>query len=151
MVTDPWVYRVLDLLFARADIIGGGQCKYLHRWQIRRSRSLGCYLHHFVGSDRFRDCHDHTRRVVSIGLWGRYWEVTPDGNGNENARLYQAPWVRTFPATHIHRVVLQPGGTCWTLVVLLPISREWGFWPRGKWVAASDYLARLRANKVEDC
>ena len=155
---NDWLYRLLNWLFTREDIDSGGRCEYLHRWWIRRSRGWGCYLHHFVGNDGSRDLHDHPRRFISIGLWGSYEEITPlrnnDGTVNwdvEDMTRYQAPWIRSFPATHIHRVVLDPGCTCWTLLIVMPVSREWGFWPKGRWVLWRDYLTSSRADEMKDC
>jgi len=144
---------ILDRLFKREDIDGGGRCPvYLYRWTVfqpRRPRFLwrgfGIYLHKFVGDDWSRDLHDHPKRFISIGLWGGYWEQTPGGY-----QRFDAPWVRTFPANHIHRISLSMlGNPCWTLVVVLRHVREWGFWHDGEFIPWRDYV-RGKASDIAD-
>ena len=149
---DTRLYRFLDRLWTHETIDGGGRCEYLHRWWIVRPegkllrKRIGIYLHHFVDSDWSRVFHDHPRRFVSIGLWGSYTEETPQG-----CRHYRAPWIRTFPANHVHRLRLVPGTTCWTLVIVLQVTREWGFWPDGVWMPWKEYVASERADDDAIC
>ena len=144
----------LSRLFTHEEINGGNRCPtYLHRWTIfqpRRPRWLwrgfGIYLHQFVGDDWSRDLHDHPKRFVSIGLRGGYIEYTPatiqTDHRRTDSRRYHAPWLRTFPAEHIHRITLLPDRRpCWTLVVVLWHVREWGFWSRGQWIFWREYVA----------
>jgi hypothetical protein len=58
----------------------------------------------------------------------------------DGRREYHAPWVRTFPATHIHRLSLIDGQPCWTLVIVLRASRAWGFWHAGQWIPWRKYV-----------
>ena len=111
----------------------------------------GCiYLHKFLASDWSRDLHDHPKRFVSIGLWGGYVEERlvrhpyhhlGDSRSWRDRRQYKAPWIRTFPANHIHRVRVTPKG-CWTLVLVGGTTREWGFWVTPfKWMHNRPYRA----------
>jgi hypothetical protein len=156
--------RLLSKLFRHEEINGANRCPtYLHRWalfQPRRPkwlwRGFGIYLHKFVGDDWSRDLHDHPKRFISIGLKGSYREWTfneraatcpcPEEHEHIMATDYHAPWVRTFPASHIHRIVLvddrQP---CWTLVIVLWHVREWGFWHRGSFMPWRGYVAQGNA------
>lgn len=144
-------YRILGSLFRHEEIPGDGRVeRYMNRWTLwkgREGRSL--YLHHFVGSDWSRDVHDHPKAFLSIGLLGRYAEVSP-GRG---PRVYRAPWVRRFPATHRHRIVLADGETCWTLVYVGPTEREWGFWlvvhdyVSDRWIRWDEYVFSSRADR----
>lgn len=125
-----------DSLFNLEEINGGNRCPtYLYRWTLLRIKSWAMYLHHFVGDDWARDLHDHPKRFISIGLWGRYVEQTPTSE-----RVYQAPWVRTFPATHIHRLRLINKEPCWTLVIVLNTVRPWGFWHEGRFINWKSYV-----------
>lgn len=128
-----WINR----RFHMEEINGADRCPtYLFRWTIRRGENWACYLHHFVGDDWARDFHDHPKRFISIGLWGSYIEETPAGE-----KRYQAPWIRTFPATHIHRLrMTRPGSTCWTLVIVLKAERGWGFWQGNNWIPWMRYV-----------
>lgn len=59
-------------------------------------------------------------------------------------RTFRAPWIRTFPADHVHRLRAR---NCWTLVVVGRPQREWGFWLNGQWVAWRTYLERFGAER----
>ncbi len=127
----------LNRLFGIAEEINGRfRCPtYLYRWTIFQWRGhMSLYLHHFVGDDWSRDLHDHPKRFISVGLKGWYLEHTPLGT-----KRYDAPWLRTFPATHIHRISC-PIKDCWTLVAVLKPVREWGFWHLGKFMPWREYV-----------
>lgn len=111
--------------FPMEEINGHATCPtYLYRWQLWRHGDYALYLHHFVGDDWSKDLHDHPKRFISLGLKGDYVEWTRFGN-----HWYRAPWLRTFPARHAHRITVRPGHDAWTLVLVLRREREWGFWP----------------------
>ncbi len=153
----------IDRLFKLEEINGNHRCPtYLYRWtlfQPKRPRWLwrgfGIYLHHFVGDDWSRDLHDHPKRFISFGLWGQYEEQVGVGSDVQGfTRIYRAPWVRTFPARHIHRLRLINGRPCWTLVIVLWSVREWGFWHDGRWFHWREYVrgvAGSLADKMKAC
>lgn len=141
---------LLSRLFSEEEINGNGVCPtYLYRWTLLRVGSLfAIYLHKFVGNDWSLDCHDHPKRFVSIGLRGGYIEFTP----NAKPRVWNAPWVRTFPAEHIHRLVgPTPEKPCWTLVIVGRAVRPWGFWHFGQFVPWRKYVNSPDAAKNRSC
>ena len=124
------------MFFRCEEINGNNRCPtYLYRWVILATRWLGIYLHHFVGEDWSLDFHDHPKRFISIGLAGGYVEQTPKGE-----REFKAPWFRTFPANHIHRLHLGDNKECWTLVIVFAATRPWGFWHDGVWIPWKEYV-----------
>jgi hypothetical protein len=140
----------LDRRFGIAEEINGHErCStYLFRWTLFVAEAFKVYLHKFVGNDWSQDLHDHPKRFISIGLWGSYLEHTPDG-----AKRYSAPWVRSFPATHRHRLTT-PWGHCWTLVIVLKTVRMWGFWHEGRFIPWRDYVDGPEsdlADRMKDC
>jgi hypothetical protein len=139
--------KAFTWLFGQPEEINGRErCStYLYRWIVYDGRRGKVYLHKFVGDDWTRDLHDHPKRFVSIGLWGSYLEETPAGK-----HRYRAPWIRTFPATHQHRLTT-PWGTCWTLVIVLKTVREWGFWHEGRFIPWRDYMDGEEADAMKDC
>lgn len=139
--------RFINRLFSLEEINGRGLCPtYLYRWTLLRLFGYAAYVHHFVGDDWSRDMHDHPKRFISIGLWGRYIEETPAVE-----REYRAPWIRTFPAEHVHRIRLPPGSSCWTIVIVLRTVRAWGFWQGTSWVPWRDYVNSDRAEEAKSC
>lgn len=146
--------RLFDFLFFHEEINGGDRCPtYLHRWHLLRlPRKMRVYLHKFVASDWSRDHHDHPKRFISIGLKGRYREEILDPQSDHIREVaYVAPWIRTFRASHIHRLRMIPGETCWTIVFTFPEVREWGFWVKGKWTHWKEYVYGSLAEKGADC
>lgn len=130
------IAKLLSRLFRLEEINGHGRCPtYLYRWQLFRCRWFAVYLHRFVADDWSLDMHDHPKRFLSVGLAGGYVEETP-GRSRELA----APWVRTFPAAHTHRVRLGRFRECWTLVAVFAATRPWGFWRRGTWIHWREYV-----------
>ena len=157
-----WLQRVIDRIFAFENIGSAEGCPYLHRWRLLAfGRERRVYLHRFVGSDWSRDPHDHPKQFISIGLWGSYIEMTPspvwlfikdDVFAHMHSHVYEAPWVRRFPATHIHRIILPAGGTCWTLVCTGRETKPWGFFlPTGTWVEWTRYIRSGRPQEAKDC
>ena len=120
-----------------------GRPLYLRRWRLLGlPGSRRVYLHQFVAPDWFRHLHDHPKWFLSIGLWGSYVEevpFTPRSRRLTTWRFFTAPWIRWFPATHIHRISeIGPRG-CWTLVVTGRETRAWGFYVDGEWIPWERY------------
>lgn len=158
--------KLLNRFFgAPEEINGGNRCPtYLYRWHVVSTRWFKAYVHHFVDDDWCLDLHDHPRRFISIGLKGGYIEVTPDSHIvglGEKMTIFNAPWFRTFPAEHIHRLrMFRWGGEngvpikifdCWTfVVVILPSSREWGFWNKGRFIDWRTYVKGSKSHLAEE-
>lgn len=102
------------------------------RYRLLRTPWFNVYLHHFLRSDFDRACHDHPWDFTTFLIGGGYWENTPMGRF----------WRRQFSVLHRcaewqHWVeVVKP---VWTLILVRPKRREWGFiTPRG-WVQWRDF------------
>lgn len=145
------VTKILNRLFGQPEEINGAdRCPtYLYRWHIWKTRWFKCYLHHFVGDDWSLDAHDHPKRFISIGLKGWYIEERPNPIGTVWEEFH-APWFRTFPAEHIHRITT-PSKNCWTLVIVLKDERKWGFWHEGIFIPWREYVGSKLADKMKAC
>jgi hypothetical protein len=139
---NSWLHRIFRKLFPFETMSGNGACPvYLERWTIGQLFGCGAYLHHFLGDDWALDPHDHPRRFISIGLRGWYYEDVFTGNGEiYSTHRFQAPWIRSFPAEHLHRVRAVECGNVWTLVIVLRKSRGWGFLKDGEWISFKQYV-----------
>lgn len=153
-----------DRVFEREEMDGDGRCPvYLRRWTLAKARwpfEFSIYLHHFVGDDWSLDLHDHPKRFVSIGLKGAYREGTPTPATSRDItaimtgvtwRTFRAPWVRTFPAAHIHRIELIQAQPCWTAVIVLKPVRPWGFWHNHEWIPWRAYVGSDTATRMKSC
>jgi len=136
------------------NICGPDGKPYLRRFVLARlPGNRRVYLHHFVGDDWARHPHDHPKAFWSIGLWGGYTEhqyidlAVVNILKQAGVLRWRAPWVRWFPAEHIHRIMLTPGVSgAWTLVITGRQSRRWGFWrglPVTQWVDWVTYLHKF--------
>jgi len=83
-----------------------------------------------------------SRHKVGFGLCATY---------SSRQRIYRAPWLRTFPADHVHRIRLIGGKPCWTLVVVLTTVRRWGFWHIGRWIPWREYVNSDTATRMKSC
>jgi hypothetical protein len=139
------MHALLSRVFKCEEINGNHRCPtYLYGWVIFHTRWLGIYLHHFVGDDWSLDLHDHPKRFVSIGISGGYTETTPHGS-----KVYRAPWVRSFPADHAHRLILN-GRDCWTVALTFRAVRPWGFWHGGKWIPWKEYVVGSSSSLADE-
>lgn len=151
LVKNPsWLRRLLNRFCHYETMSGNGACPvYLERWILGELFGCGAYLHHFIGDDWALDPHDHPRRFVSIGLKGWYFEDVFNADGSLRETLkFEAPWFRSFPAEHLHRVRAKECGDCWTLVIVLPKSRRWGFVRDGLWIPFRDYVFGGKSRKA---
>ena len=109
-------------------VIGGASDPYLRRWYVvPRNPLLGAYLHHFMRSDDDRALHDHPYAFnASVLLEGAYVEhtITAGGIHVRSPRKAGDFKFRWGPAPH--RIELT-NGPCWTLFLVGPRVRNWGF------------------------
>ncbi|MXY66963.1 MAG: hypothetical protein F4Y47_00170 [Acidobacteriia bacterium] len=130
------IRAAVDRIFRRENIANGA----LRRWTLLRGPAgRALYLHHFRCADA-RSLHDHPKRFASILLRGGYVEETANPAPlpqewpfGRRRRQFRAPCVRSFEASHLHRIRPLPGG-CWTLVLVGPKVREWGFVHNDEWI-----------------
>jgi hypothetical protein len=103
---------------------------YMRRWwfmpELYGERAR---LHQTLRSDRDRERHDHPWHFVSVILEGGYTEeLLVPGDTIPTRQRFRAGDVLFRHAEHRHRLELEPGADCWTLVFTSPNVREWGFW-----------------------
>jgi hypothetical protein len=143
------IHRALCIIQTPEEINGAHRCPtYMYRWILGTIGPVKIYLHHFVGDDWSLDLHDHPKRFVSIGLWGRYNEARP----TQTVERFNAPWFRTFPSEHRHRLMMvRPGEECWTLIFVGPPQRAWGFWHLARFVPFMEYVRGPLGDKMKAC
>jgi hypothetical protein len=137
--------RFLNRFFILEEINGGERCPtYLYKWILVSTRWAKIYLHKFVADDWSLDLHDHPKRFITIGLRGQYREFTAS-----ESKVYRAPWIRSFPAEHAHRLTKIDDKPCWTLAIVLKATRPWGFWHESKWIHWREYVGSKAADKMK--
>ncbi len=121
----------------RRDILSPDGSLYLTRWYLwgkpqpadgswtRTGPEL--YLHRIAKSDDpTRGLHNHPWRwAVSLILWGGYVEWS---NRHElGLKLFGPLSINVIRDTDFHRIELVDGRPCWTLFLVGPRVKGWGF------------------------
>lgn len=101
---------------------------HLRRWTLLKFAGYSLRLHHFFKPDVDRCLHDHPWGFLTLILWGGYVEQTETG-----LHRRRPGQVLIRRATFRHSVVELPRGHCWTLILMGPKWREWGFFTREGW------------------
>ncbi len=142
------VEKRLHKWLTQPEIIGPKECPLIHRWTLvgrsgaqngRDQTPFKVMIHHFLPGSSDRDPHDHPRSFITIVLRGRYEDHRyPDGR----VEVMRPGIIRLRRATHSHKTMTSHEG-CWTLVLMGPQIRAWGFWRDGEWIAFLDYVKRF--------
>jgi hypothetical protein len=115
---------------------------YMDRWwflpEIFGERAR---VHRTRRSDHDRHLHDHPWHFVSVILEGGYSEEIEVANagGLTDRRRYRPGDVLFRHAEHRHRLEIEDGGDCWSLVFTSHNVREWGFWTERGFVPWQQY------------
>jgi len=129
--------EIINKLLRKEEIKRGDGKIYLHRWTIVRTSTNGffskiglgdirLYIHKFTSSD-ISTHHDHPSNNYSTMIKGSYTEEYYDKKSKSiKSRKYNAPCFRFFPASHIHRIIINR--PCWTIVLMTKKRKEWGFY-----------------------
>lgn len=153
------------------EVIGQPDCPILYRWTLLSCRFGKVMLHRFLPTSRDRDPHDHPASFLTVVLRGGYADIspcaacspvapgwmlgeesddwrharpmTPCGECGASGMLVddvRAPAIRYRPAEHRHTTIAGPKGA-WTLVLMGPKVRAWGFFRDGRWLPWRRYEA----------
>jgi hypothetical protein len=145
-------------LFER-EPIGQPECPLFYRWTLWNRWGVKVMVHHFMPELEDPDTHDHPSSFVTFVLRGTYYDRALCGCQRESeadwgslAEVYRqngltcpdchgrgviletmrAPKAQFRHAAHAHGTVTGPTGA-WTVVVMGPKIRPWGFWRQGRW------------------
>jgi len=122
------IRAVVDRIFRRENIANGA----LHRWTLLRGPAGRCTCTISAAPTRAR-C-TTTPSASPRSCCGAAMSRKPRTRPRcRRRRQFRAPCVRSFEASHLHRIRPLPGG-CWTLVLVGPKVREWGFVHNDEWI-----------------
>lgn len=116
--------------------LGRPECPYLKRWVVNFGK-FSIRLHHWIGSDDPRYMHDHPWGFFTFVIKGGYTDVTETGEEHLGAGS-----LTYRDAHHKHTVQTDPGGA-WTLLLVGPFKRKWGFWVDGEFVGVRKYFRKF--------
>lgn len=114
----------------KREVIGVPECPLIYRWTLLDfGKKVGkVMVHYFLPTQRDRDPHDHPRSFVTLVLRGGYDDIQPNGTVDQ----VRGPAIRFRPAAHAHITVAGKRGA-WTVVIMGPLERDWGFIREGLW------------------
>jgi len=116
---------------------------YLERYYLLKNRlfaeNINVVLHKIRTSDSDPWLHDHPWTFMTVILTGGYWEHTIHG------KTWKGPGSVIFHhSKQLHKIELDPdksdGQDTWTLFVMGPRQRKWGFQTDNGWIPYDDYL-----------
>ncbi len=113
----------------------------MHRWTLLDVGFAKLMIHHFLPTQRDRDHHDHPRGFVTVVIKGGYDDIQFGGKVDR----VRAPTIRIRHAEHAHITVAGKKGA-WTIVVMGPKIREWGFFRDNRWWPWRKYEDRFGLN-----
>lgn len=140
-------------LEGRWEVVTGRDREMVHvRWSLPNADGVFLWVRHYPNTGWGQvACEGQAQDFNRIGRvpaeWGR-WTPAP---APPVQRTWRAPWLRTFPATHIHRIGLVDGRPAWSLVIVLKTVRPWGFWNRGQWIPWRQYVDSELATQRKAC
>jgi hypothetical protein len=132
-------------LFPCVTITDTRGCAYLIRYYILKTRIISIYVHNILLDDD-ADMHDHPWWFIVLILKGGYWEQMP------GRKIFRRPLDTIFhKPTDIHRIELGVKYfdgipriiPSWSLVILGPKVREWGFHTKEGWVYFKNYISKV--------
>lgn len=128
----------------------GEELVLFRRWHFFGYKLL---VHHFLPNTEDADCHDHPRPLWILCLKGGYLDLVPcsfcdglrypvigagktrcpvcEGRGVEVGDEVKRGVFRYRPAEHRHITKVGTAGA-WTLCLMGPKERDWGFWRDGR-------------------
>ncbi len=124
--------------------------KYLTRWYLiggAKHRWFTAALHEFHRSDP-TDLHSHPFAYLSIVLKGGYWEHLKSGSKKWRGWGH----ISFHLPSYLHRIELNPEKPrVYTLFLMGPRWRDWGFVRHGHWITHEVYLRALtlKAKRAE--
>jgi hypothetical protein len=140
------------------ETIGQEECPMMLRWEFLRLGKkpwLKAMIHYFPPNVTDRDPHDHPRSFLTLILRGGYLntefvKLDPPldlAYGIRQNYMSEFEWmsagmVRFRRAEHLHLTETGDAGA-WTLVVMGPEKRDWGFVAAGRWWAWRPYVERF--------
>lgn len=144
-------------------IIGGPRRPYLRRWYVLPRAPwpiwpMGAYLHQIMRSDDERALHNHPWPNISILLRGSYDEVVPERP--HGFQEWMTPHVQHLHLQRhagdivcrrsgaSHRLVIPDNKPVWSLFIVGPRIRQWGFWCQKGFVHWRDFVATTDRGSV---
>lgn len=125
--------------------------EFMHRWSLLpENRFFNVHLQkRFANDPGDQYLHDHPYWNISIILSGGYVEIvkfdaySDDTSYRNWMMLHRAPGSFVFRrAKDAHRILV--GHTCWSIWIVGPVTRRWGFYTPEGWIHWRKFVSITR-------
>lgn len=110
---------------------------HFRRWQLFKCKWFSIYLHGIYESDKDQHLHNHPWDYRSIVLKGSYIEETESG-----LNILSPGKVSKRVGSDYHKINRLLSKSVYTLFIVSPIKRIWGYLVNGKWMDHETYRNR---------
>ena len=134
------IERLLKFLLPYKEVVKNGEVYLRRHYLSPRTWRWRLFLHLINKPDDDRDPHDHPWDFWTIILRGGYTELFLDPQtGNDHIREARPGKYLFRKAEHTHRITKHHKGLSWTLLLVGPTRRRWGFHTEDGWVDHTPY------------
>lgn len=130
-------------LLSSYQVVRNGKL-WLDRLRLVQTPWFGLYLHRIHSPDVDPDPHDHPWMFASLVLAGGYTESVWDSGNWSSWRVHERRRgsLHRMSTRQAHKIT-RVDGQLWTLVLVGPKVRTWGFWAEDGFVPWREYLAAV--------
>ena len=114
---------------------------HFRRWEILKTRWFSIYIHGIYAADQDKHLHNHPWDYKSIVLKGSYIEET-----NNGVNILKFGTVTSRIGKDYHKIKSLLTKSVYTLFIVSPIKRIWGYQVDGSWVNHEEYRKRKNQN-----
>jgi hypothetical protein len=107
---------------------------HFRRWQILKTPWFSIYIHGIYAPDQDKHLHNHPWDYKSLVLKGSYIEET-----NNGVNLLKFGSVTSRNGEDYHKIKTLLTNSVYTLFIVSPAKRTWGYQVDGKWMHNEEY------------
>jgi len=115
---------------------------HFRRWQILKTPWFSIYIHGIYAPDQDKHLHNHPWDYKSLVLKGSYIEET-----NNGVNLLKFGSVTSRSGEDYHKIKTLLTNSVYTLFIVSPAKRTWGYQVNGKWMDNEEYR-KLKNQKL---
>ena len=107
---------------------------HFRRWELLKTRWFSIYIHGIYAADEDKHLHNHPWDYTSITLKGKFIEETQTG-----FNLMKPFKMVTRDGKDYHKIKELKSKSVYTLFIVSPIKRLWGYRVDGRWMPHDKY------------
>ena len=116
---------------------------HFRRWELIKTRWFSIWLHGIYEADKDLHLHNHPWDYKSVVLKGSYIEETNDGQNTLKPGTFTSRNGAQF-----HKIKKLLTKKVYTLFMVSPVRRDWGYIVNGRFIQHEDYRKLKRGGEV---